>query len=326
MKSTHKTIRFDYKKIEQKGQPREQWAYYGFHSKRGRLHIDTKRFKKIMTRDGTTEFLHDGMFKNRNTAYLIPKKIRRYDYKVNLLRDLISELLKDWKEEYKPIISKILSPEDVYERVRMDGILKTACSDDYDEIEVEARIEAFRRYNRYKKIIKSVYCSFINKICSEIDRFILIFFKNLGYSKKDFNLTEFFDFTKKLGKKKKTKKLDALSGYKEFNVLHKINNFLKHNTIESYKNLKNISPENVVSTNSNGKEITYENGMFAGDWIIIEENYIDNVLEKINTFFEEYCFNFLGEDIEESKRNYDDYFKNVFKEVKNLDIYFDFSE
>ena len=62
--------------------------------------------------------------------------------------------------------------------------------------------------------------------------------------------------------------------------------------------------------------------MFAGDWIIIKDGYIDKLFKKLIEFFENYCNKFLGEDLEESKWNYDDYFKDVYKKVKNLDSYF----
>lgn len=46
MKSTHKTQKFDYNKIEEKNNPNEYWKLYGFHAKNSRLQIDTKRLKK----------------------------------------------------------------------------------------------------------------------------------------------------------------------------------------------------------------------------------------------------------------------------------------
>lgn len=55
--------------------------------------------------------------------------------------------------------------------------------------------------------------------------------------------------------------------------------------------------------------------MFAGDWIIIKDGYIDKLFKKLIEFFEDYCNKFLGEDLEESKWNYDDYFKDVYKKV-----------
>ncbi len=57
--------------------------------------------------------------------------------------------------------------------------------------------------------------------------------------------------------------------------------------------------------------------MFAGDWIIIKPNYIDDLLKKLVTFFEDYCKVYLREDIERSKWNYDEYFHNAKSEMQN---------
>lgn len=62
--------------------------------------------------------------------------------------------------------------------------------------------------------------------------------------------------------------------------------------------------------------------MFAGDWIIIKPGYIDSLLKKLVIFFEDYCRIYLKEDVEESKWNYDDYFKRAFKNMSNLREYF----
>lgn len=321
MKSTHKTQRFNYRKIEQKDNPREYWEYFGIHSKRGRIHIDTKRFKKIMNQDGTTEFLYNGMFKNRTTTYLIPSKIHRHDYKVNLMRDLLSSLQRDWEDEYKPLLSQIKSPNDVYENTRLNSIAMTSCADDLDEIEVESRLAGFRRERQYRIITQSLYCQFISKICIEVDRFTLIFIKELGYSKKDFGVGNFSAFTDELKGLKKANLIKNLKEYNTYNLLHKINNFLKHNTIEAYNQLREEYPRNVCSVENKTANKSYENGMFAGDWIIIKDGYIDTLFKKLLEFFEDYCEKFISEDLEESKWNYDDYFKNVYKEVKNLNSY-----
>ena len=322
MKSTHKTKRFDYRKIEQKDNPRDYWEYFGFHSKSGRLHIDTKRFKKIMNQDRTTEFLYAGMFKNRTTTYLIPSKVRSYDYKVNLMRDLLSSLQRNWNEEFKPLLSQIKSPNDVYENTRLNSVAMTSCADDLDEIEVESKLAGFRRERQYRNITHSLYCQFICKICIEVDRFTLLFIKELGYSKEDFKVGNFSAFTDKLKGLKKAHLINSLKGYNAYNLLHKINNFLKHNTIEAYNQLKEEYPENVHSLENKTSKCPYENGMFAGDWIIIKDNYIDMLFKELLDFFEDYCEKFLDEDLEESKWNYDDYFKNVYREVKDLNSYF----
>ena len=79
MKSTHKAQRFDYTKIV----TREDYRYFGIHAVSGRLHIDTKRYIKIMTNDQADCFVPNGLKVNRNTVYFIPRFKHRYDYKYN---------------------------------------------------------------------------------------------------------------------------------------------------------------------------------------------------------------------------------------------------
>lgn len=323
MKATHKTQRFNYKKIEDKNNPRDYWEYFGIHSKSGRLHIDTKRFKKIMEQEGTTEFLHNGMFKNRTTTYLMPKKVHKYDYKINLIREPLLLLQKDWNEEFKPLFLQIKKPNEIYENTRLDSIAMTTFADDIDEIEVKSRLASFRRERRYRIITQSLYCQFICKICIEVDRLTLLFIKELGYSKKDFKVGNFSSFTDNLKGLKKANLISNLNGYNSYNLLHRINNFLKHNTSKAYNELKKEYPENVCSIENKTAKSCYENGMFAGDWIIINDGYIDMLFKELLDFFEDYCKIFLDEDLEESKWNYDDYFKYVYRKVRKTGSYFD---
>lgn len=177
MKSTHKVQRFNYKRIEQDGNSRNRLEYFGVHKRNGRLHIDTKRFKKKALEYNCQLILKEGMFKNRTTTYLIPAKVHKYDYKVNIIRDLLSDLNTDWYNEFKPVLRKIKTPEEVSENYRLDMISTTACSDDFDEIEMESRLKAIKRISKHESVIQSLYCQFICKICAEIDRFTLILVK-----------------------------------------------------------------------------------------------------------------------------------------------------
>ena len=312
MKSTHKVQRFNYKKIEQDGNSGNRLEYFGVHKRNGRLHIDTKRFKKMFLRYDSKEFLKEGMFKNRTTTYLIPKKVHRHDYKVNIIRDLLSDLNTDWYNEFKPVLRKIKTPEEVSENYRLDMISTTACSDVFDEIEMESKLKAMKRLSKYESVIQSLYCQFICKICAEIDRFTLILVKSLGYDKNRFDMAELTKFTDDLKHQTGAQLIEKLSEFSSFDMLHKINNFLKHNTLYAYNILKKKYPRNVKDKI---KDKPYENGMFAGNWIIVEDDYIDKLFTKLKKFFEDYCHSILGEDLEESEWNYDDYF---IQSVKNL--------
>lgn len=114
--------------------------YFGIHPKSGRVHIDTKRYKKILDEDGISEYLPDGLFANRNTSYFIPSFKSKYDYKFNMFKDLIDELRQEWFNEYKPLFKYIKSPKDVYEQCRTNALMFTSNVDDLDEIECDAML------------------------------------------------------------------------------------------------------------------------------------------------------------------------------------------
>lgn len=327
MKSSHKVERFDYSKYESS----EAWDYetlkefefWGFHKKEGRIHIDTKRYKKACDKVGIADFLPEGLFKERNTVYFIPARVKRIDYKVNIFRDLLGQLKEEWFNEYKPLFDKIKTPHEVYENSRLNGIAMTSCSDDYDDIEINARFEALRRENTYNKIINELYCMFLQKITTEVDRYTLLFMEQYGYKGTDFSFEHFMEFTEKQTGLEKSKELfKKLKGYNCYTFLHKVNNFLKHNSKEAYKSLYYLFPKNVRSVKNGNADEDYKNGQFAGDWIILKPNCLDKVFDKLIAFFENYCEVVLHEDLEESKWNYDEYFENAYYEMRNPDAYF----
>ena len=326
MKSSHKVDRFDYSKFESKfdnwySPELSEYEFWGIHPKNGRLRIDTKRYKEMCEGFGITDFMPEGLFKNRETVYFLPAKRERYDYKVNIFRDLLSNLAKDWNQEYKPIFDKIKTPKQVEDNYRVSELVYTSCSDDYDEICVDAMLAGIKREPQYRKIINSLYCQFISKISTEVDRFTLIVMTDLGYKGTDYDFQSFCKFSDGLLNDKNGIKMRELSKFNSYNMLHKINNFLKHNSLEAYRTLKRLYPQNVVSKD-NGATCDYENGMFAGDWLILKPGYIDKLLPQLIQFFEDYCRVYLKEDLEESKWNYDDYFRNAFKELSNPIEYF----
>ena len=314
MKSTHKTQRFNYSTVTDS----DLYEYYGIHPKHGRLHIDTKRLKKVLTSLNKDDLLFEGMFKNRLTTYLIPKKIHRYYYKINIIRDYLDNLKEERIKEYRPLLNKIKTPLEVKEESRVNTLLENSNSEIYDEIEADALFNGMLRESQYNKIIKSLYYLFINKIAAEIERIILIFLKYQGKYLEYYDFKKFLDHTESLMKQANTdKKVEDLNKYNSFNVLLKINNFLKHNSKSTYDRLKEVAPNLVRSIDNKTSCIKYESGMFSGNWLLINDDYIDNVFNDLLEFFGDYCFIYLNEDFEESKWNYDEYFKDLFKKLKN---------
>lgn len=326
MKSKHKTTRFDYSKYESDDywadhDVYEEYEFWGFHTKSGRLHIDTKRYKKACESVGIEDFMPAGMFDQRGTPYYEPSKICRYDYKVNLFRDLLRSLQSDWENEYKPLFDKIKSPKDVESEYYENAIQYTSCSDDIEDIAVDSKIAAIKRGTKYLQVIQSLYCQFIQKIATEVDRAILIFMSESGWKKEEYKMSEFIHFSKNLSEKRGGANLKELIEFKSYHLLNLLNNFLKHNSLKSYKLLKKYFPNNVASTENGKAKKKYENGMYAADWIIIEPHYIDGLLGKLITFFEYYCRTHLGEDTSRARWDYDDYFYAAYEQLKNPSKY-----
>lgn len=316
MDTAQNTTKFDYTNIQ-----REDIRYFGIHKVADRLQIDIERYKLILKKDGATEFLPSNLLAMSDHKYFVPANRFRYDYKFNLFRDLIGELKDEWIKEYKPLFNCIRTPKQIYESNRLEQIMYTSCSDDFDEIECDAMFAALRREPKYTHAMQSLYCNFISKISTEIDRITLIVMTSLGYKSSDYNFNSFVKFSDGLQKNINGVKISKLRKYNAYNLLHKINNFLKHNTLTSYNDLKKWYPKNVASVENGTAKIHYENGMFAGDWIIVEENYIDNVLDKLILFFKDYCLQYLKENIEDADWNYDEYFLNVYHKIVDLRNY-----
>lgn len=317
MKSTRKVERFDYSKIES----REDLRYFGLHPISGRIHIDTKRYKNVLDEDGVTDFLPNGLFTNRTTPYFIPAKEHKYDYKFNLFRDLILEFKQEWFDEYKPLFKQIRTPSETYDNARLGGLAFISSSEDIDGVEEDAFFARIRREPKYAHIMQSLYCNFISKLSTEIDRYTLIVLSELGYKSNDFNFNSFVKFSDGLQSNKLGKRISALKKYNAYNLLHKINNFLKHNTVKSYLDLKKWYPDNVCSVEKGTAKIEYENGMFAGDWIILKEGYMDSIFDSLLAFFKDYCIVYLKENTDDADWNYDEYFRNVHSEIIDMRNY-----
>ncbi len=308
------TIKYDYSKYKDV----KNWDYnvlqekdfFGVHEINGRIEIDIERYKIACDIVGIKDFMPKEIFKDSNIKYYTPTKEKRYDYIVNLYVDSLNEFINKWNNEYKPLFKSIITPKQVEDNYRFDSLMYTSCSDDYDDICVDAAMEGFKRIESYHHIINELNCIFISKVCTEVDRISLLAMAKLGYKGLDFTFDDFKEFSNKALKGKRVK-FDDLKKYNAYRMLHRINNFLKHNSEESYKKLKQNYPENVRTDSE------YKNGMFACDWVILKENYIDDVLNKLLIFFKDYCLNFYEEDYNNAKWDYDDYFINALKEMSD---------
>ncbi len=296
--------------------------FFGIHIINERVEVDVDRYIEACKLVGIEDFVPNEFKAEYIHQYFVPRKKERYDYFSLIMQDGINRFEKDWIQEYKPFFSKIKTPNEVKDQTRLDALMYTSNSDDFDEIDFEATMAGIKREKKYTQIINEIYCMFINKICTEVDRITLIALSAIGFDEVSFSVGKFKTFADGLASKaNKDIKFKDLDGYNSYTMLHEIHNFLKHNSIDAYSTLKKDYPKNVRSKENGTANNDYENGMFAGDWIIIKDEYIEKVFKKLYEFFNCFSKKYLDED-DDSWWNNDDYFYNALSQMSNPTEYY----
>ena len=290
MKKSSKTIRKDYTKLENEYDNR---GHYGLFIKSGRVKLDTKRYKKFFK-------LPDNKIEHRKSVYYTPSRIRKYDYLSNIFSDKLLQLKRLWINEFSKAIDIIKKPKQVEDDVRtvnlMDGVL------DYDEANMSGMLANIRRQKPYKFVIKSIYAQFFQQMMAEINALSLRVMVSQGYKSEDFSKKAFDIFIQ--GKQKSNQiQFPDFDNYYIFDRAYLVWNFLKHNSLRSYDELKRKYPEMIYDPNNN-----YKNGDLALTVLKIDERYILDCLENLHKFFDEVCERGFDENIKDAKWDYDDYF------------------
>lgn len=290
MKKSSKTIRKDYTKLENEYDNR---GHYGLFIKSGRVKLDTKRYKKFFK-------LPDNKIEHRKSVYYTPSRIRKYDYLSNIFIDKLLQLKRLWINEFSKAIDIIKTPKQVEDDVRtvnlMDGVL------DYDEANMSGMLANIRRQKPYKFVIKSIYAQFFQQMMAEINALSLRVMVSQGYKSEDFSKKAFDIFIQ--GKQKSNQiQFPDFDNYYIFDRAYLVWNFLKHNSLRSYDELKRKYPEMIYDSNNN-----YKNGDLALTVLKIDERYILDCLENLHKFFDEVCERGFDENIKDAKWDYDNYF------------------
>lgn len=290
MKKSSKTIRKDYTKLENEYDNR---GHYGLFIKSGRVKLDTKRYKKFFK-------LPDNKIEHRKSVYYTPSRIRKYDYLSNIFSDKLLQLKRLWINEFSKAIDIIKTPKQVEDDVRtvnlMDGVL------DYDEANMSGMLANIRRQKPYKFVIKSIYAQFFQQMMAEINALSLRVMVSQGYKSEDFSKKAFDIFIQ--GKQKSNQiQFPDFDNYYIFDRAYLVWNFLKHNSLRSYDELKRKYPEMIYDPNNN-----YKNGDLALTVLKIDERYILDCLDNLHKFFDEVCERGFDENIKDAKWDYDDYF------------------
>ena len=244
MKKKSKVIGKDYDKLE-KDNLCDRIDYYGLIAKDGRIKIDTKRYKKFFT-------IPDSKIENRHSVYYLPTKQHRSDYKCNWFRDLLAGYKQLWFREYKSFIDSIKTPKQVEDNVRLsylsDGVLE------YDEANAKAFVAGIKRAKDYKVIIKSLYAQFFHQIMSSIDALCLKMLTACGYKEEDYTKKQFDIYMQGL-QGDSALSFRQYTNYPLYDRAFTVWNFLKHNSLRSYRILKQYYPNMVWDP-----EEKYQNG------------------------------------------------------------------
>lgn len=318
MKRERNREKHDYSKVD----ANEKYAtirskeYYGIFVRNSRVHVDTKRLKKELENLNAMEFWKDGMSANRPTPYLIPKKKHRDEYYVNICRDIVSQLLSDWRREFLPAIAAIKSPEDVGRMAATDAIAYRLDDEAMDEAQLIGLRASLDRASKYHDVITTLYCSYLQRIASECDRALALVFRKRGIVSDSFDFREMNDHVDEIAGKDKSKKLKRIKGYPSYEAIRKLDNFLKHHTVRSYNAVKKYCPQYLID-----KKDRFANGMYAPNWLHLPENFIEQTLQELEKFSIDFCHVYFGESHEEAEWNYDDYFYDAYRKIRNTDVY-----
>ncbi len=292
------------------------YAYYGIHTERRRVKIDFKRMKKVCLQVGPSELVKIAEKASqipRNTTYFMPAKKKRTDYIVNEFRDKIDALREQWWE-LERAFQHVKSPQKVSDEYRLDAIAKTSCVDDLEDIDIAAMMAGMRRKVPYRKLEVSVCAQFIQQMATELDAIMLRKCRYLGFNPpKEEQISRPQMHTYLHGYVHGAWNVEDVPHYQDvYRKFFMIWNLLKHNSENLFDKVLNQYPDMLLTE-------TYRNGEMSMYYLKIGNDYIEKMLDDLKVFYEDLCERFFGEDKEESRWNYDDYFTKVIDEWNQSD-------
>ena len=249
---------------------------------------------------------------NRNTTYFHPKKTVYSDYYVNNFITVIKELKNEFNNIYVPIIQKTVddinkkrkeyTPGDI--DLYMQGIYE------YDEACMSARMATWRSNAKideelYETIV-TLLVQFFHNMASRIEAVSVSVYSKINPKMKRWSRDKLYDNVNLKGESSRD-----LPSFKYHDQLYLIWNFIKHNNLDTYENLKRDYPELLVKAE-------YKSGEQAKYYVNINKDLINNLLNGTEKFFKEWCKLNCDEDYHEAEWNFDEYFKDIVHDEINF--------
>lgn len=290
--------------------PLEDTRYNGvfIYGKEQRIKVDPIRYNEKV---GLGEKQKEVMAK-RKTHYFIPCQKKYLDYNCNIFKTEIADIKSKWINEHKPIVdaaianitSKKYTPDDDYKL--MCGISSPGAANARAQwaTAMAAHEAEYKRFG----LKTSMYAQFFHLMVSRIEAITIYVLTKNEYARDKFSRNALYTF------KNNTKGMIAkLDGFKEYDEMYCIWNFIKHNSLSTFKALNDNYPEVIINKG------TYQQGDLAIYFVDLNESLILNLLEGVGRFFDAYCKLVFNEDIESAYWNYDQYFiDQVNNEIENF--------
>ena len=284
----------------------DEWdEYYGLFKVNGKWCVDPKRMQKKT--HCFTEKMMEAMSK-RNTTYFHPKKKSYMDYNVNKFVTTVRDLKEEYIKIQKPIIDQSLENIKNSKRDFCPGDCDLYMQGIYEPDEVSMWV--FKRQmeqdyyinRRCFELYTNLYSQFFHNMASRIEAISVSIYSYMNPKMKKWSRDKLYDNINSKGISSR-----ELPAFKYHDELYLIWNFLKHNNLDTYENLKRDYPEVLIS-----KE--YEPGDLAKYYLKLDDKLIIELLDGVEKYFVEWCNANCDENYNEAQWNYEDYFVGLVRD------------
>ena len=243
-----------------------------FNSKDHHVLVDPIRYLKQFNNVYDTE-IKENIEKAIGKSLFCPAKKRYLDYNINVVKEEFAKIKWHWQKDLKPLIARILSEICGKQFTSYDGYddeLLRGGIINHEEAMDRARRRTFESKSfaesKKKELYEDLYSSYFHQLASKIESVILKILTRNGYAEETFSRKKFYGFCPKL-----EDKVRSLECHTEFDKLYTIWCFLKHNSISSYKDLKEKFPAVLKEEAFEYKKEVYEQGIMSMYKAIIEQ-------------------------------------------------------
>ena len=266
--------------------------------------IDPKRFQKANGVEFTSEQL--SVINKRKSQYFHPAKRSRSEYCCHAFVDELSTIKSDWENNFKKHIEitkkSIQKPRKLYAGDYFNlqaGISGVNSASRWAEI--QNYHNEFEYQSKIYELVHGIYSQFIQQMASRIEAVTVRVLTDKGM------IEDRFDRNILYGGINNDTPVRQLPHFSSHDKLYCIWNFVKHNSISTYKTLKERFSDVVIDQE-------FKQGDNALYYVNFSEELIVDLISGLTEFFKEYCQLMFGENYEQAQWNYNDYFLDIVRD------------